>query len=280
VSPTEHELRAALRQGEGPALNPDHVVAHAEAARRQQRAHRQRVLGGVAAAVVVAGIGVGISFIPSGGKDEAGGSKRAFGAAASTPQQDNRSELHGSATANGAPTSAASSAAQGSGGSSRSAMADCPPKEGRPVDYTLPSASLFSGPVRSLTVCAYGPYRSSAAGSTAALGGSTTFTGNDARAIATDLDGASSKSGGICPQFRTADEPRNYLLIPVGTDGKPMEAIYVVIGTNPCQDFASNGSGARFRWAPPEPYAAQIAALPVSPDPGGSQTQSPPTTHS
>lgn len=63
MSPSEEQLRAALREGEGPGLDAGVIASRAESWRREHRARRTRLLASAAAAVVVAGIGIGTGLV-------------------------------------------------------------------------------------------------------------------------------------------------------------------------------------------------------------------------
>lgn len=62
MSPSESELRASLRAGEGDHLDVDEVVAAARTAHRERRRNRLAVAGAVAAVLAVGGVITGVQL--------------------------------------------------------------------------------------------------------------------------------------------------------------------------------------------------------------------------
>lgn len=62
MSPSESELRASLRAGEGERLDVDAVVAHARAARRDRRRNLAAIGGAVVAVLAVGGVITGVQL--------------------------------------------------------------------------------------------------------------------------------------------------------------------------------------------------------------------------
>ncbi|HVU91285.1 MAG TPA: hypothetical protein VHC23_03580, partial [Jatrophihabitans sp.] len=73
MSPSEKDLRAALRHGEGDGLDVGQIIQRGQQARARRRT---QLLSGASAAVLVAGIGAGAWALgrAGGGTSSAGGS--------------------------------------------------------------------------------------------------------------------------------------------------------------------------------------------------------------
>src|SRR4051794_27062940 len=71
MAPSEFDLRAALRDGEGEGLNADRLMMIGEAYSDRRRQHRVRLLS--AATVVAVISGVAVAAVQFGGNGESGG---------------------------------------------------------------------------------------------------------------------------------------------------------------------------------------------------------------
>jgi hypothetical protein len=254
MSPTEFELRAALRDGEGDGIDPDRVILRAEEARRRQRS---RVLGAASVAAVLAAVTVTGTALLGG----SGGSSRIGGAD--------------------------SSAAVGIGGRALPAdnaaaapSAPCPvtfPHLSAPRPGTSGIASgqpgtraIFATPPRAVTICSYG-----AAGEPPTRSGATTVSGAAAQQLVTSLDQASPARPQVCPQYVTADT-RRYAFVGVAANGSRTGVVTVLLSDNSCLTTVTNGAAVRYGWRPPAAVAGILAAL----DGSAAPSTPAPSTHS
>lgn len=260
MSPTERDLRAALRAGEGDDLDVDHVVAGGRSARAQRRS---RIMNTTAAAVVVAGVATGGALLAGGGH---GGTSKSNGAA-TADRGGAYSAPAGSSAASGkaGPPAAAGAAGSGTAGSGRSAAAmglpTCPASLPR---YLIPGTSvpstgaaggaLFSGPVATAVVCSYG----SLATSNAPPPTRVVLTGADATTLATSLENAAPvRPKVMCPQIRSADE-RELMIIGVAADGSVVGRVTTTINRPACDVRVTNGKAVRYAWSPPPSLANRL----------------------
>lgn len=256
MSPSESELRAALRHGEGEAVNAAAIIAHAEQLRRQRRVR----LGSIAAAMVtVAVIGTGGALVWTGHR---------FGPklyADNTP----------AAPAAGQSPSASPSGSIASGPLNDAARIACP---ARPPRLMLPgggspgqfgsSASLFSGPVEAVKVCGY-----SVLGTTSSPTQHTVLTGEHATELAASLDAASTRLLPIpCPV--PADATTTLVVIGASRSGTAMAPVVVPLT---CNGRVTNGTAVRYNWRPPATLAPllPLGAMPSTGVPGGTVTMQP-----
>ncbi len=238
MSPSESDLRAALRAGEGDALDPESVLSAARAARHQRRV---RIASATGAVVVVAAIGGGLGVAdlrPSGNPTAGGpsasnspspsGSQRMlYGSRGSAPAQDAVSTLT-------CPATPPTYAVPGGGGTGQ-------------FDG---SAALFDQPVAAMKVCIY----PSAAG---AHPRSVVLRGADAQGVATSLDEApTSLRGRMCPDLM----PQNQLtfeFLAVSAAGEKLRPVTAEPG---CRGRSTNGTAVRFSWSPPASMSDVLGA--------------------
>jgi hypothetical protein len=246
VSPTEFELRAALRRGEGDGPDADAIIRHAGQLQRQRR---QRLGGGLAAAAVVAGVAVGGGYLVG-----------------STGGDDRNSAGSSSGVADGYQTKQSTRGAAGGStdlpqaASDPAATADCPAAVPR---LMLPggggtgqfgsSDTLLPQDASSVLICAYGPTETPQAPTGRRL------TGADARALAASLDAAATVHQGTCPQFRTLDTEQ-YVLIGRSASGGEADPVVLTLAGNQCRTQATNGTAVRYGWVPPASLAAAFPA--------------------
>jgi hypothetical protein len=247
MSPTEFELRAALRDGEdGGGLDPDLVLARAEGFRRQRRT---RVLGAASVAAVVAAIGItGTVLVQSGSTQHGAGSSGA---------------RSGATAADGA--AAPSNAPAKGGGANRSLASVCPepfPRLTIAVGQVPSSDALFDPAVNSVLICSYGvmPTPTVKPTGSAAAPVAKTVTGAAATSLVDSLNSARTAPPGICPQYRTLDN-RNYVLIGMDANGNRSAPVVVTLAANPCQTTVTNGKTIRYEWTPPESVAKVLLGL-------------------
>jgi hypothetical protein len=251
MSPTEFELRAALRDGEGEGLDPDAVVSRALAVRRQRRV---RVLGGVSAAAVVAALGlIGGVVLGGGGNSHHGGSVAADAGGRNAPGEPALGQLVPSA--------------EGAG----KAIA-CPPVPPSALTSTGKASQgtgpLFGRDVRRIVVCEYGLVRPGEK-----LQASTVLTGSPATALAQSVNSAPTQRPQVCPQYETP-YTRQYALIAQDSTGKTSPPVLLTLADNPCQTVLTDGTNSRVTWHPPAavgkvflltPGGPRIQSVPASP---------------
>jgi hypothetical protein len=234
MSPSEFDLRAALRAGEGQRVNADGVIANAREVRHNRR---KRVVAVVGAAAVVAGIGTGISYLPG------------------TSSSDSASSGGGLSTAK----------LGNSRGAPQADLTACPRT---PPHLVLPGGGgttqfgatgpLFAEPVEQIVACGYGM---SALGSAAGLGGTVTISGADAQQVADSLNDAPARraAGQKCPAI--VQPLRELVLYATGTSGAGLRPVVATFST--CPAVATNGTAVRYDWTPPASWAASLNAIMV-----------------
>lgn len=276
MAPSEFDLRAALRDGEGEGINPDHVISAGE----QHRARRRsRVMTAAVVVALVAGGGVGISQF--GGSSGGGGSNSAdAGSVAGVPGGGGYGQkLVPHQGVRGSLRTPAPSAAI----SQKLMTVACPPV---PPIYQLPqddaalraaSAPLFTSEVAGIVVCSYGT-AFHAVNSPALRPARLALAGGQAAALARSMENAA--------RYRTVSCP----------PGTQQGARYAVIGVTPswhsagptvsaqvgCNGIVTNGTALRFSWSPPAElarrlqaarraarYPSSVATPPTSPSPTG-----------
>jgi hypothetical protein len=274
MTPTEDQLRAALRRGEGEHLDVDGLLRHAAATRH---ARRVRMGAAAAAALAVAGIGIGsvVAFGDDGRQQPVAGS----GSPARATDDRPSSALPTSTSAHGSPTSSPSTGPQHPSGA-------CPPVLPR---VTVPGGEsaavahgpLFAQPVAAVTVCAY----FSATGDPVTAGGATVsvrLTGADATMLAASLERASTTrlEGGLCPDM-IALSARTLAVFGVSTDGTALRPVSIPIDRPySCNPPVTNGVAVRFNWVPDPvlgPYLVKLQQTTVQPGglPGGNSGSPP-----
>jgi hypothetical protein len=258
MSPNEFQLRAALRDGEGEHLDPDTVIARARAVTRARRDRRVRYLSVAAVVAVVGGIGTAAGIGLSGG-----GEHRNSGAGSAQQM---------STTGGGAVGGQKNpeKRAMAPGPLARAAAVACPataPPSVLPVSggnvtgHSVPGASLFSGAVEAIKICAY--QQQSRAPIVGADGQpmNTVLTGARATQLAASLDGApKTRPSRPCPMYLSA-EGKTLVIIGISTSGKPMRPITAVVAQNPCNQPVSNGRQVRYNWSAPASLNTFIAKL-------------------
>jgi hypothetical protein len=273
MSPSEFDLRAALRDGEGDGIDPGTVIFRARALRHQRRV---RFASAAAVVAVVAGIGVGGGVVLTGGGAGSSGSleSRATGKAGRAGGSGQSGSAGYDANGPSAPA-----------GSARVTAVACPaalPQLAAPASGG--GGSLFAGTVAAVKICAYpeasGPPITDAKGEpvTAAL------TGAQATALAASLDAADrTRQAGVCPQYRSADG-KTLVIIGIAADGAAMPPVTAVVAQNPCNSPVTNGTAVRYNWTPPAylaGYLGQVqaagAARARSLSPSGKVIPPPPT---
>ena len=261
MSPSEHDLRAALHDGEGKDIDVDRLMMNARARVAQRRVH---LLSGTAIAAVVVAVGVGGALLANSGVG-GGGSSNAGGARA--PAMD-----RGANPAAPNPHAAASASAGAGGGLAdapaeaqaaircpKSAPRDLLPGGGSPGQFGA-SGPLFKKPVNSIVVCAY----SAALQPVTQAGGQPAhFVLRDglAQRVAASLESAPTRRPEqVCPDYRTADA-QQIALIGVTSDGGPAGTVTTTVGVPACAVTVTNGTAIRYDWVPPDELQQRLRAL-------------------
>jgi hypothetical protein len=267
MSPSESDLRAALRHGEGDVPNVDVVIAGAREARAQRRG---RLLSVAAVTVLVAGAATGgaVLFGGSGSNDvDHGGGMRAPGATPSPPEV--------SSTASGAAGGAGGTAATGSAPA-------CPTSLPR---YLLPGGGspgqfgstgpLFSKPVATVVVCGYGA-EAQAVGHNPSIPARLVLTGARATQLADSLENAPTQLAHVnCPDI-VAGDARALAMIGVAADGSEVGTVTANLTQPACNVRVTNGTAVRYNWQPPASIQPVLITLTpqlphsLSPGPGKS----------
>jgi hypothetical protein len=258
MSPSEDQLRAALRAGEGPAPSADAIIGHALGVKAERRQQRVRALGMVAAVAAVAGLGAGIATSSHSHNSNASGSAKS--AAGSAPLRGADIPAAGINGQNQQQQQqyAAGNGAGGAGTGGTGAGPQCPAK---PVQYALPggggtnqfgaSDSLFSGKVQSILMCRY-------TSATSALSGQDELMGSAAQDLATRIDSSTTNGDGFLCKYVPVVE-----LVATGIDGKQMTPISVSGGCG--YGLATNGTGVRYvPWSELQASPPPAASPPAS----------------
>jgi hypothetical protein len=230
MSPSEFDLRAALHEGEGDAIDLAQLIAGAEARRAQRRV---RIQSAAAVAAIVAVVGFGGSLLWSSG----GGNNSS---------SSGQSQL----SRGSAPNAAAGGPAMGR------LSASCPDSFPR---YELPGGGspgqfgsngpLFDKPVSSVLVCSYGisqPKASSASSPTAVR-----LTGAKANELVSSLENASTiRKHANCPLLENTGQAA-VAMIGFTADGQKVATVTATLTVPPCNVEVSNGTAIRYNWQPP-----------------------------
>jgi hypothetical protein len=271
MSPSENQLRAALRDGEGGRPDPDQIIQAAVTIRRERRQTQRRLAGAVAGIVIVGGIGIGLATT-RGGNDSthsaangAGGNLSGLAPATTVPSGTAGSGGFAAGTEVRPATSGLG--ATTNDGLSSTSTSGCPAK---PVEYLLPggggsgqfdqNAPLFAKPVRTVKLCSYSP-------ETGAFVGAINLTGDRAQqfvdSLTTSKDGATSLD---------CLSPIKMEILATDTAGAALTPLSVV-GT--CRQVAVT-NGTALRYAKITDLTAVGVPATVVPSPSGIESGSPP----
>lgn len=241
MSPSEFDLRAFLREGEGQTPSADAIIARAEGIRRTRRVRFAQL----AAAVVVTGlVGVGAVTLRGG----TGGANTSAGGAAVESRYSAGGQTAGDATAGDARAGAAGgayapAATAPTAPSAAAAPAACPTSLPALTGPPNGGKALFARPVAGVTVCSYYP---------AAVGphGFAIYEGARVSALVDALEnGSASPPQEYCPLTRTAAGVA-LLILPRADDGTMLPS--VVVTYEGCRWTATNGSVVRYGVKLPE----------------------------
>jgi hypothetical protein len=268
MSPTEHDLRAALSDGEGDGPDPDRVIALAQA---HQSRRRMQVLSTAVAVVVVAGAGTGIVTLARSGSDHT--------TTAGSAARPHSNERYSDTAAAAGGSVAAPSAANGGAGKAVAAVG-CPATVPR---YVLPGGGspgqfganepLFSQPVTSVIVCSYdvAPAPSSATLAPARVA----LRGAHAQRLVASLNDAATSPATPCPRRDLTAAAHDYAIIGLAANGTPLRTITVTRSASACADSqVTNGTAVRYNWTPPSDLIPILAPLSPTPKMHGSPSSS------
>ncbi len=252
MSPTENDLRAALRAGEGDGPDPSRVVAAGQRARARRRT---QLVNAAVAVALIGGLGTLGALVLSGGGNDSAGNSSDLGAA-KAPRNALRT---GGA---GAPAGGSSAASAIPGARSivlppQAAAGTAPSCPDTAPSVPAPGAGggtgpLFTGHPSELIVCTY----ASASGPKGAT--KVVLKGADAQAVVASLEAApTTKPSGMCPQYRLADE-RTVRIIGRTASGKVIGTVTTTLDRPPCATVVTNGSDVRYAWTPPGELTREV----------------------
>ena len=250
MSPSEADLRAALREGEGDGVDANDIIW---SVRHTRARRRSMLLSAAAAVIVVAATAAGVTALVHG----AGSPNGASGAAA----QGN---------GNGGGTAAAGSSSTSvparthpqpalPGGGAREPGMEIAPRCGVLGGPASPgraraSGSLVPGPVREFFVCAYSNFPPPSP----AMPPHVRITGPAARQIAESLRKLTANSmPPDCPEVSSSGNTAINLL-PISPTGRQLPDITVKIGLPACATTVTNGPITRYGWRLPPSVKALL----------------------
>lgn len=258
MSPSEDDLRAALRRGEGDAPDAGRIVARAAAVQSRRRA---QLRSGALGVVLVAAVGAGGGALLARGGGDSGTAGSSGEKAAGSAGNAGSGSSSGASSAAAAGSSARGAASRGA--ASAALPATCPssaphyllPGGGSPGQFGA-GGPLFGAPVTSVLVCAYG----AASGARAAPAvRHVVVSGTAARQLVSSLESASRRPvPEACPaRPRIAGLPRDAVLALTGitAQARALRPVTVPLG---CAGVTTNGTAVRYGWTPP---AALLEAL-------------------
>ena len=249
MSPSEADLRAALRDGEGDGVDPYDIISNV----RHARARRRSMLLSAAAAVVVAGTVAGVTALVHGTGPGSPSSATANGAA-----------THGSMSGGGSTAASSRPAAEkpsrpGLGREPGMQIAPvCGPAGASPADRAHSFGSLLAGPVDEFVVCAH----SIAAAPPTSVAHQVRITGQAAGLLAESIRNltATSMPPG-CPQVMSTGNPA-LDIVPITRAGKYLPTLTARIGLPVCSTTVTNGRITRYDWHIPPRVAALLPRTP------------------
>jgi hypothetical protein len=247
VSPSEADLRAALREGEGDGVDPHDIIF----AVRQARARRRTVLLSAAAAVVfVGGAAAGVSALVNAGSPNGSGTNSVVGAsenaaAASGPHrapQASANQAHNPPLEPGFDISTACA----------KPAAASPTGSGSSADR---SGQLLPGPVQRFIVCTYANF---AGPQSTASAQPVVVTGPAASSLARSLRTATATA--IPPRCPMVASTGNIALrlIPVAPGNRRLPPLIATVGLPACASNVSNGVIIRYGWRLPPDVRALL----------------------
>jgi hypothetical protein len=257
MSPSESDLRAALRHGEdgGFQVNADAIMHEGQAI----RGRRVRILSGTAAAVLVAAGAVGLAATR-------GGNGGATSNAADKAAGGGRGALHGTPDlARTVPPAAPapSKAVPGPGGGTQvTAGAQCPasaphlltPGGGGTGQFGADGA-LFAKPVKTLVVCSYATTVGSAPGRLV-------LSDRAATAVVSSMESARPEPTAPTPCDPGPTSTTRLLdFIGVTSTGSALPPVTATLTFPTCNVRVTNGTAVRYNWSPPASLTDQLRGL-------------------
>lgn len=258
--PSEFDLRAALRDGEGDEPDVNQVIIAGDARRAQRRS---RILSAAVVIAVVGGLGLGAA--------EFGGSGGSGGGSADS------AALHGRAV----PQAAGGLAAPAMPSAAKAALADVNCPSAAP-HYALSggmnsygsATQLFTGRVTSVVVCAYGA-AFEAASSPSLHPARLELAGRQAVSLARSLETAPTAVPSTTCDSTTAEQ---FAVIPVDASGTTGQTVTAQLPSTACGAVVTNGTAVRYNWHPPPEIAAKLDELSSTEPPDASVSASPSPT--
>jgi hypothetical protein len=264
MSPSEFELRDALRDGEGDGIDVGALIAHAEGVRRTRRV---RWASAAAAVIVVGGVATGVGVGTSGTTHHRQLAEASTAAATSAANASTNFGVNanGQAQAGGGAAVPSAKAAVSGSSAARTELPiaaapafACPDKQPGVV-FLAPGAattgSMFREPVTAILACAY-----STAGTLLhtkdGVPVTATYTGGDSAAIVSSIGNAATTASNLnCAP---------------GADTLTFFATYASGGSETLEALScgtvTNGTAARYGWTPPRQLDAleQLATRALS----------------
>jgi hypothetical protein len=239
MSPSESQLRAALREGEGERLDAGLLIANANRARRERRRRINQLAG---ATLVVGVVGVGFTALARGGSDDQGGGSSSSGGRAAALRSSAPAAGGVAGGVGGGGQSAhqpAKSAVPAPGGNYAPARS-CPSV---PTHIALPAGVTqdeASGPLlptdaAAIRACGY---------PSGAQGGSVVLQATRASALAATINSAPTRPGRTLRTCAKDERTGTVELLAVDGTGRPVRPVVVTIACP--QAVATNGMATRY----------------------------------
>jgi hypothetical protein len=255
MSPTESDLRAALRDGEGDGPDIDRLIAGGQARQAQSR---KQLLTAAAIVLVVAGAGAGGAVLWGGSSPNSSAAGSAY----------NNADAGGSAALRGTAGSSNGHKAAGQvpAAAPNFAAVACPASQphpllaggGSPGQFGA-DGPLFSRTVSAVVVCSYGSPEQAA--DKVAEPARLVLTGDRAAELASSLEQASTaRTPRACPNVVIS--PRRALaMIGVDSDGRTVGIVTANLVVPACNVQVTNGTAVRYQWTPPSDLQTVLVTL-------------------
>lgn len=242
MSPSEADLRAALREGEGDGVDPYDIIFAA----RQQRAHRRTVLLSAAAAVIFVGGAAagGAALINAGNPSTTGGGNGAGNAA----QAAGRSAALPSIVRQGSHQLIPEHGTMNRPAEPLIPLCLTPQIRRTPTSGgTKTSGPLLVSPVQSFIICEYSVTSLRNTRSAAPL----VVSGAAARSLVASLaNTATTPVPPTCP-LNKPEAGLALTMTPVAPDGRHLTPLTAMITKPECTTTVSNGTSIRYGWQVP-----------------------------
>jgi len=218
MSPSEADLRAALRHGEGDGVDADRVLI---AASRRRERRRTRLLSVAGAVVVVGGLAAGLTALTHGDNESSAGSR-----------------------ANAPDTRATAGPAFGAASSAASCPAVFPHFMHPGASTPAADSPLFSQPVNRVLVCGYGPSGVAPA--------HVLLTGSESSSLVSSLEQLPTSPHPLptCPAVGST-VTHKLAMIGIAANGSPAGTVTAEFGAIVCGTSVTNGTAVRYGWQAP-----------------------------